>query len=164
MSDEMIKAMADKGGVIQINFGSSFLTAEAMTWYEQMVKARDAYLEENGFDKSSPEASQFGITYRETRPFPFATMEDVVAGFQHVNELVGVEHVGIGSDFDGVGDSLPGGMKSVSDYPTLIEALLKLEYSVEDIAKIMGGNLMRVWQANQAHAREVAAGSDTGAP
>jgi membrane dipeptidase len=160
MSDEMIKALADKGGVIQVNFGSSFLTAEANAWYEQMDKARDAFAEAGGFDGESPEVTQFVKSYREAHLLPYATMDDVVAAFQHVIELVGVEHVGIGSDFDGVGDSLPVGMKDVSSYPNLIEALLKLEYSVEDIAKIMGGNLMRVWQAVDTHALEAAAGSD----
>jgi len=159
MSDEMIKALADKGGVIQINFGSSFLTAEAMAWFERMIADGKAFLAENGFDKNGVEATQFRQSYRETHPFPYATMEDVVAAFQHVIELVGVEHVGIGSDFDGVGDSLPVGMKDVSDYPNLIEALLKLEYSAEDIAKIMGGNLMRVWRAAEAHAREASGGA-----
>ena len=94
----------------------------------------------------------FRESYRAEHPFPFASMEDIVANVQHVIGLVGVEHVGIGSDFDGVGDSLPVGMKDVSEYPNLIEALLKLEYSVEDIAKIMGGNLMRVWRAAEKHA------------
>jgi membrane dipeptidase len=159
MSDEMIKALADKGGVIQINFGSSFLTAEAMTWYDKMDQDRDAYLAENGFDEKSAEDVQFSKSYRDTHAFPYATMEDVVAAFQHVIELVGVEHVGIGSDFDGVGDSLPVGMKDVSDYPNLIEAFLKLEYPVEDIARIMGGNLMRVWRATQAHALEASGGA-----
>jgi membrane dipeptidase len=69
-----------------------------------------------------------------------------VAHFQHVIELVGVDHVGIGSDFDGVGDSLPEGMKDVSFYPGLIEEFLRLEYSTRDIKAIMGGNLLRVWQ------------------
>jgi membrane dipeptidase len=153
MSDEMIKALADKGGVIQINFGSSFLTAEANAWFDQMVEDAKAYLAENGFDKDSVEATEFQKAYRETHPFPYATMEDIVAAFQHTIELVGVDHVGIGSDFDGVGDSLPVGMRDVSNYPNLIEAFLKLEYSVDDIAKIMGGNLMRVWQATVAQAR-----------
>jgi membrane dipeptidase len=163
MSDEMIKALADKGGVIQINFGSSFLTEDAMNWYEQMDDARDAFLEENGVDEESEEAVQFGKSYREAHPLPYATMEDVVAAFQHVIELVGVEHVGIGSDFDGVGDSLPVGMKDVSNYPNLIEALLKLEYSAADISMIMGGNLLRVWQAVEDHARVAAAGGETAA-
>jgi len=154
MSDDMIKALAARGGVIQINFGSSFLTEEAMVWYEEMDTARDAYLEENGFAKEGEEASNFGDSYRVAHPFPFATMDDLVAHFQHVIGLAGIEHVGIGSDFDGVGDSLPVGMKNVSDYPNLIEALLRLEYSIEDIAGIMGGNLMRVWRATENHARD----------
>lgn len=152
MTDEMIKAMADKGGVIQVNFGSSFLTEPAMNWYEQMDEARDAFLAANEQEElDDPDA--FRESYRAEHPFPFASMEDIVANVQHIIALVGVDHVGIGSDFDGVGDSLPVGMKDVSEYPNLIEALLKLEYSVEEIAKIMGGNLMRVWRAAEAHAR-----------
>ena len=68
MSDEMIKALAAKGGVIQINFGSSFLTEEAMVWYEQMDEAREAYLTENGFDEDGEEASNFGDSYRVAAP------------------------------------------------------------------------------------------------
>ena len=157
MSDEMIKALAAKGGVIQINFGSSFLTEKAMVWYEQMDQAREAYLEENGFEKEGEEAESFGESYRVANPLPFATMDDLMAHFRHVIDLVGVEHVGIGSDFDGVGDSLPVGMKDVSDYPNLIEALLRLEYSIEDIVSIMGGNLMRVWRATEKYAQDGAA-------
>ena len=156
MSDEMIKALAEKGGVIQINFGSSFLTAEARTWYDEMDAAREAFLEENGFDEDGEEAELFEKSYREAQPFPFATMDDLVATYQHVIDLVGVEHVGIGSDFDGVGDSLPTGIKDVADYPNLIEALLRLEYSIEDIARIMGGNLMRVWRATEDAAKTAA--------
>jgi len=161
MSDEMIKALADRGGVIQINFGSSFLTGEAMNWYERFDDARDVYVAENGLKENSPEVKQFTQSYRESNPYPFAMLDDVVTNFQHVIELVGVDHVGIGSDFDGVGDSLPAGMKSVADYPNLIEALLRQEYSVEDIAKIMGGNLVRVWRAAEAYARAAADGGDT---
>jgi membrane dipeptidase len=146
MSDEMIRALAENGGVIQINFGSSFLTQAAREWYDTFNDARTAYLEPNGFAKYGPEASQFQKEYRVEHPFPFATLDDVVAAIVHVIDLVGVEHVGIGSDFDGVGDSLPEGMKDVSAYPGLIEELLRREYSVEDIRAILGGNLMRVWR------------------
>ena len=65
---------------------------------------------------------------------------------------MGAEHVGIGSDFDGVGDSLPENMKDVSYYPVLVEALLKREYPVDTIGAIMGGNLLRVWREVEAHA------------
>jgi membrane dipeptidase len=158
MSDEMIRAMAEKGGVIQINFGSSFITDEARMWYENMDEARDAWMEEHDYGEDSPERRAFRDGYLAENPFPFADMDDLMAHFTHVIELVGIDHVGIGSDFDGVGDSLPEGMKDVSFYPNLVERFLQLEYSVADIEKVMSGNLMRVWRANQAHAKQLADG------
>jgi len=154
MSDEMIKALARNGGVIQINFGSSFISQRAMDWYTVMGEKRKAYLETNGFDEHGSEAEQFQKDYRIENPFPYATMDDLVANFEHVIKLVGADHVGIGSDFDGVGDSLPIGMKDVSFYPALIEELLKREYPVETIRAIMGGNLLRVWSEVEAYARK----------
>jgi len=154
MSDDMIRALAAKGGVIQINFGSSFLTGQANQWYAEFDAAREAYLTENGFDKESEESKAYADTYREQHPFPYATLDDLAAHFRHVIELVGVEHVGIGSDFDGVGDSLPVDMKDVSYYPKLIEEFLRLEYSTQDIQAILGGNLLRVWKAAEDYAME----------
>ena len=153
MSDEMIRALAAQGGVIQINFGSSFLTARARGWSDQFKEVRELYLEENGFEEDGDEAKAFEKRYREEHPFPFASLDDLMEQFKHVIGIAGVEHVGIGSDFDGVGDSLPAGMKDVSAYPNLFEALLKQEYSVEDIKAIMGGNLMRVWQQAEAFSK-----------
>jgi len=152
MSDDMIKALAAKGGVIMINFGSSFLTEQAMQWFKQMGAARKAFLEQNGLDEHTAEAEQFQQDYLESHPMPFAGLDDLVAHFSYVIDLVGVEHVGIGSDFDGVGDSLPVGMKDVSHYPALIGKLLDRGYSESDIEAIMGGNLLRVWQAVQDYA------------
>lgn len=152
MSDDMIKALAKNGGVIQINFGSSFLSQKSKTWYDTMDELRTAYLEENGLDEESEEASQFEKDYRLEHPYPYATLDDLVASFEHVIKLVGAEHVGIGSDFDGVGDSLPENMKDVSYYPALVEALLKREYPVDTIRAIMGGNLLRVWREVEAYA------------
>ena len=152
MSDEMIKALAKNGGVIQINFGSSFISQKTRDWQDAMSEKRTAYLETNGFEAHGAEASQFSKNYRLEHPYPYATMDDVVANFEHVIGLVGAEHVGIGSDFDGVGDSLPVGMKDVSSYPALIEELLKREYPLDTIRAIMGGNLMRVWSEVEAYA------------
>lgn len=151
MSDEMIKALAARGGVIMINFGSSFITAEAQQWYDAYKAERDPWLEEHGFDGSGPEARQFAEVYRARHPFPYAELADVVRHFQHVIELVGVNHVGFGSDFDGVGDSLPAGLKDVSQYPGLVQALLDAGVGEADLGKIMGGNLMRVWSQAVAH-------------
>ena len=154
MSDDMIKALAKNGGVIQINFGSSFLRQAAREWYDTMDEKRSAYLEANGLDEHGDEAEQFAKDYRIEHLFPFATLDDLLANFEHVIDLVGAGHVGIGSDFDGVGDSLPVGMKDVSYYPALIEELLKREYPVDTIRAIMGGNLLRVWREVEAHAQK----------
>ncbi len=75
---------------------------------------------------------------------------EVLDHFDHVVALAGIDHVGIGSDFDGAGDSLPTGLKDVASYPNLIEGLLKRGYSETDIRKILGENLLRVWSEVEA--------------
>ena len=92
------------------------------------------------------------IFAEEHGPLPFATVDDVLDHFDHVVKLVGVEHVGIGSDYDGVGDSLPIGLKDVASYPNLVEGLLRRGYSDDDIRNILGENVLRVWQAVEAYA------------
>ena len=154
MSDEMIEALAANGGVIQINIGSSFIKREAHEWFNTMAEKRKAYLEEHDLPPHGDAASKWGKEYRVENPFPYATLDDVLANFGHVIELVGVEHVGIGSDFDGVGDSLPIGLKDVSHVPALIAGFLERGYSEDDIRAIMGGNLMRVWRQVRAFAKE----------
>ena len=88
---------------------------------------------------------------------PFASLDDVLDHIDHAVSLTSVDNVGIGSDFDGVGDSLPEGLKDVSGYPNLIAGLRTRGYSDEDIRKIMGGNLMRVWRIVEDHADSIRA-------
>ncbi len=147
ISDELIKAVASKGGVVQINFGSAFLTQHAQDWYNAFDEARSAFLEQQQVDADSEAAATFSANYREHRPYPFAKTADVVEHIEHVIKIAGIDHVGLGSDYDGVGDSLPEGLKDVSQYPNLIAALLEKGHSESDIEKILGGNLMRVWAA-----------------
>ncbi len=73
--------------------------------------------------------------------------------FDHVVKLIGIEHVGIGSDYDGVGDSLPLGLKDVSTYPNLVQGLLDRGYSDGDIKKVLGENMLRVWREAEAYAK-----------
>ncbi|HKJ15750.1 MAG TPA: dipeptidase [Xanthomonadales bacterium] len=146
MSDEMIVALANNGGVIMINFGSTFLTKAAREWRDEFGIQRDAWSEETGHGTDSPEAKAFELTYREKVPFPYSDVADVADHFDHVIDLVGIEHVGIGSDYDGVGDSLPVGLKDVGGFPNLVEEFLRRGYSRADIEAVLGGNLMRVWR------------------
>ena len=152
MSDDMIRALARNGGVIQINFGSVFLTGAANQWYLDMDKARKAWLAETGSQPGSEQANAWDAQYRKDKPLPYATLSDLADHFDHVVELVGVDHVGIGSDFEGVGDSLPVGIKDVSAYPALIEELLRRGYTPDQVKAILGGNLMRVWSEVEAAA------------
>ncbi len=152
MSDEMVRALAANGGVVQINFGSSFVSEASYRSYLALKGARDAFVDEHDFDPDGPERKAFDAGFRAAIPYTFATLDDVLDHFDRVRDLVGVEHVGIGSDFDGVGDSLPIGLKDVSAYPNLLAGLLERGYSEEQIALIAGGNLVRVWNAVEDYA------------
>lgn len=152
MSDEMIRALAQKGGVIMINFGSTFINQESRASYDAIQAAAKLFAQENELDEDSTEVEQF-IERERAERFVYADLEDVLDHFDHVRDLVGVDHIGIGSDFDGVGDTLPEDLKDVSQYPNLIRGLLERGYSEADIGKILGGNLLRVWRANEAYAQ-----------
>ena len=154
MSDAMIVALADNGGVIQINFGSGFITQEARAYSTPAYAALNAWIAEDPENRNMATArTDFYPDYvAEHGSFPFASIDDVIDHFDHVVKLAGIDHVGIGSDYDGVGDSLPVGLKDVSSYPNLVEGLLRRGYSEEDIRKILGGNLLRVWEEVESKA------------
>lgn len=141
MDDGMIKALAKNNGVIQINFGSSFLNDSVRQSEDKMWK----YIQRNGINPNSESGRAALKRFRIENNIGYADISDVIAHIDHVVKLVGIDHVGFGSDFDGLGDTLPTGLKSVADYPNLIYELLKKGYSEEDIQKICSGNLLRVW-------------------
>lgn len=143
MDDEMIKALAQNGGVIQINFGSSFISATTRQWGATLNKK----YEESGTKRGEEKAKEIAAIYKKNNPYPFASLDMVLDHIDHVRDLVGIDHIGIGSDYDGVGDSLPRGLKDVSYFPNLVQGLLNRGYSEKDIKKILSGNFMRVWKA-----------------
>lgn len=129
MSDEMIRTLAANGGVIQINFGSSFLTEESNRTSQAAWAAAKEHAAANALDPDGAEMEAWMEEYWEANPRVLAKLDDVVAHIEHVISLVGVDYVGLGSDFDGVGPSLPEGLKDVSQYPNLIAALLERGHS-----------------------------------
>ena len=143
MSDEMIELLAENDGIIMINYGSSFLRGVYDAIGDSLNAELRKRMREQGIDPNSPE----GIAYfeRERKARPVGSVEDVIAHINHVVELVGVDHVGLGSDYDGV-FALPAGLLDVSTYPTLVYHLLREGYSEDDIRKILGENLLRVWE------------------
>ena len=142
MSDEMIRLLAEKGGMIQINFGSIFVNTVANRKFAELhrdilrqVKARNLQGQER--DRYVHErwvGVRFGPAY----------VADVARHIDHVARLVGVEHVGLGSDFDGI-ENVPDGLEDVSCYPNLIYELLKKGYDEQDLKKICAENFLRVW-------------------
>ena len=144
MNDDMIKALAENGGVIQINFGSSFLDGEKKDLFGSISEQVDQYKEENNLEDDDPVVDEYNKKLKAELN-PYSTVEKVADHIDHVVEIAGIDYVGIGSDYDGVGDSLPEGLKDVSQYPNLIYELLKRGYSEEDIEKICYKNVWRVW-------------------
>ncbi len=146
MSDDMIRAVGKNGGVVQINFGSTFVSKRARDWGDAHRAAVTKFMAENGVPSDDPATEAFRQEYRKNSPFPFATVATVADHIDHVVKLAGVDHVGFGSDYDGVGPTLPTGLKDVSTFPNLIFELLKRGYSREDIEKICYKNVWRVWR------------------
>ncbi|NQT03008.1 MAG: membrane dipeptidase [Planctomycetes bacterium] len=152
MDDEMIKLLAEKGGVIQINFGSMFVSEQINKAYKDRRKNVLGYIEANNLEGEARDG--YFKKYAKENPLGDADISDVVANIGHVVKLVGIEHVGLGSDFDGVGGQLPVGLKDVSCYPNLIYELLKKGYTEADIKKICSDNFLRVWSDVERTARE----------
>jgi len=160
MDDDMVRTLAENGGVIMINFGSTFVDAKSRAWSDERAEALKKV--EAKYGKGSEKAKDFANSYRDKKPLPFANLDNVVEHIDYAVKLVGIDHVGLGSDYDGVGDSLPVGLKDVSTYPNLVQGLLDKQYSEEDIKKILSGNLLRVWRQVESVAQNIDRGSSRG--
>ena len=157
MTDEMIKALAAKGGVVQINFGCDFLS---QSYFDQskplQASMREQYMAAMKLEDPAAKAAAIEKLRSEfVSKLPPATMADVVAQIDHAAKVGGVDHVGLGTDFDGVG-CVPSDLDSYNKFPALTKALLEKGYSAEDIKKIYGGNLLRVMRAVEQRAKELA--------
>lgn len=146
MKDDMFRALAKNGGVVGVNFGSSFLNQKDAEDLKQRIAQHNA-MEPNltGTELDAYAAKDDAGMDKAHLKTGAATVEDAAACIDHIVKLAGIDHVGIGSDFDGV-QSVPMGLEDTSKMPALTEALLKRGYMEGDIQKIMGGNFLRVIQ------------------
>ena len=149
MTDEMIVALAEKGGVIQINFYPSFLdksyAAKASDLIDEQEAAQDAWLEDPA-DPARQQRMQAAIDALKAVPRP--SYKKIVDHIDHVVRLVGVKHVGLGSDFDGI-EACPDGLEDISKMQKVIIELRKRGYSDYEIRHIAGGNFLRVLEQVQ---------------
>jgi membrane dipeptidase len=139
MTDEMIVAMAKKGGLIQINFGCEFISQKSADSSRAMRRPTNPASPRSGEELRKMMAEMS----RNTVP---ATLDQVIDHIDHVVQIAGVDAVGIGSDYDGIG-CVPTGLEDVSKYPNITRTLLERGYSASDVRKILGGNLLRVMRA-----------------
>jgi len=152
MTDDMVVALGENNGVIQITFGSSFLSAATRTYSETTQQALLSFVDAQHLSEDDPRLLSFAETYLLEHPYPYASVEDVLNHIDRVVELAGIDHVGLGSDFDGVGDTLPMGLKDVAGFSNLVAGLLRRGYADDDIEKILSANIMRVWTQVERYA------------
>ncbi|MFZ0902210.1 MAG: dipeptidase [Candidatus Sulfotelmatobacter sp.] len=160
MTDDMLRAVAKNGGVVQVNFFSGFVDqdyrqamlaqekdqAAAIQKYVDSLKAQGKPVSYIEIDRMERE-----WTAKIPRP-PFKSLIDHI---DHIAKVAGVDHVGLGSDFDGVSGATPQGMDSAADLPNITQALLDRGYSADDIKKILGGNLLRVFRQVETVSHEM---------
>ncbi|GAB3921944.1 dipeptidase [Microlunatus endophyticus] len=147
--DEVLARLADNGGTCMITFVPDFVSPRVREWSLQVKQAA----EDAGVDSLDwPAMKEFRAGYGV--PQPTATLDEVVAHAEHVREVAGIDHIGVGGDFDGVG-SLPEGLQDVSAYPNLFEALAERGWSEEDLLKMAHGNIIRTFAAAEARAAEI---------
>jgi len=164
MTDEMLRAVAhsggprSKGGVVQVNFFSGFVSQEYRdAWnvlrpqVEKVVAGRQERAKAEGGEFPYAEEEKVWRGYMDTIPRP--PLSRLIDQIDHIAKVAGIDHVGLGSDFDGVSGQLPQGLDSAADLPQIPQALLDRGYSAEECGKVLGGNLLRVFREVEAVSR-----------
>lgn len=146
LPDGLVRKIGENGGVVMINYGSAFLTEAANAYNAPRDEAREAEEKRMGRAMTEEEVAAFNYAWRRSHPYPYATLESVLDHIDRAVELAGINHVGLGTDYDGVGDSLPEGLKDASTYPALAQGLIDRGYDMAAVEKILGGNALRVWE------------------
>jgi membrane dipeptidase len=160
MNDDMLRALAKNGGVVFINFNVAYLDRAAYDVFDPLRSVRDAeiakMMKEN---RTNPERFEMrrAIQRKYRQKLPKVDAASLLRHIDHAVKVMGADHVGMGSDFDGVSGMVPDGVEDVSKYPELVKGLIKLGYPDADIRKIMGQNMLRVMRANEAVAKRMAA-------
>lgn len=149
--DDVLEALGAGGGVCMVTFVPKFVNEACADWHRGAVAAAEAQgIAEADHVRFSP----FYARYRAEHPEPVADLADVVAHCEHVREVAGIEHVGLGGDYDGV-EVLPRGLEDVSSYPTLLAALAERGWSADDLSRLTCRNVLRVMRDVEATSRDL---------
>jgi membrane dipeptidase len=147
--DDVLRRLTDNGGVCMVTFVPAFVSQECADW---MADLKDEVARRGLDPRSFMDCMDVSPQFEAANPRPRATLAQVADHIEHVRDVAGIEHVGIGGDYDGV-DSLPAGLEDVSRYPALFAELADRGWSAADRAALAGGNLLRVLRAAEAYAR-----------
>ncbi|MBI3475931.1 MAG: membrane dipeptidase [Acidobacteria bacterium] len=162
MTDDMLRAVAKNGGVVQANFYNAFIDEDYRKAADAQKNERDAAVK--AFEEQMKAAGKT-VTYVDIdridrewgAKIPRPPLKSLIDHIDHIAKVAGVDHVGLGSDYDGVSGATPQGIDSAADLPKITQALLDRGYSADDIRKILGGNLMRVFRETERISREMRA-------
>jgi len=162
MTDDMLRAVAKNGGVVDVNFFSAFDDQAYWNAAQAQQKDREAAVQNYlAKKKASGEAVTYLDKERVNREWmariPRPPFKSLIDQIDHIAKVAGVDHVGLGSDFDGVSGATPAGMDSAADLPKITQALLDRGYSANDVRKILGGNVLRVFGEVERVSREMQA-------
>jgi membrane dipeptidase len=152
MSDDILRAIGRRGGVVCVNFHAGYLDKRAYDVYIANRESRVREVKEAlGLHAADPKRWDLvrAIQDRYYKLMPPVEVKQLLRHIDHITKVAGVDHVGLGSDFDGISGMVPHGMEDVSKYPVLVKGLIEMGYSDGDIRKITGENLLRVMQANE---------------
>ncbi len=150
VSDDVLRLVARNGGVVMVDYAPGYVADAYRRWSADSLaeKARLNSPPYNGLDIGQPEkAAADYAAWLRAHPAPTVTLAQVADHIVHVAKVAGVDHVGLGSDFDGVGATLPKGLGDVSTYPALLAELMRRGWSDADVSKLAGGNVLRVMEA-----------------
>jgi membrane dipeptidase len=148
--DAVLKLVSANGGVVMVNYAPAYVSDAYRRWSADSVaeKSRLNSPPFGGLDIGQPEKAKADYAlWLKDHPAPRVTLSEVADHIVHIARVAGVDHVGLGSDFDGVGDALPVGLEDVATYPALLAELMRRGWSDADIAKVAGGNVLRVMRA-----------------
>jgi len=162
MTDDMLRAVAKNGGVVQVNFYNAFIDENYRKGAEAQAKDRDnavkAYTEQlRAAGKTVTYLDSDRIEREWAAKIPRPPLSSLIDHIDHIAKVAGIDHVGLGSDFDGVSGATPAGIDSAADLPKITQALLDRGYSADDIRKILGGNLLRVFREAERVSHEMQA-------
>ena len=150
--DDVLRRLPDNGGVVMVTFVSSFVSKETFQ-HRRASQAERRRLE--GLPGSTEETVRQGLErWDESHPWPRGTMSEVADHLDHIRDVAGIDHIGLGSDFDGT-TYVPKGLDDVADFPALTAELLRRGYSDEDVKKVLGLNLLRVMRDVEAVAERL---------